>query len=200
MSPAYISAIKDKAPGATIVFDRFHVQRLAHDALDEVRRAEVREVTDPDDRQALKKSRWPLLKSRWNLEAFEAEKLSLLQRRNRRLYRAYLLKEALCQILDRRQVNVARRKLGEWFAWAVRSRLGPFRKLAYSIRAHLEGILAYVSSGFSNGRTEAINGKIRTITRRSYGFHGPTSLIALMFLCCGGIRLEPVRTYPLGVA
>jgi transposase len=200
LARAFIRAIKDKAPQATIVFDRFHVQRLAHDALDEVRRAEVRELEELDDRQALKKTRWPLLKRPWNLHGFEAEKLSLLQRRNRRLYRAYLLKEALCQILDGRQVNVARRKLGEWFAWATRSRLEPFRKLAHTIRDHIDGILAYVRSGLSNGRTEALNGKTRTITRRSYGFHSPTSLIALIFLCCGGIHLEPVRTYPLGVA
>lgn len=197
MSPAYIQAIADKAPGATVVFDRFHVQRLAHDALDQVRRAEVREVADPADRRALKKTRWPLLKNPWNLHGFEAEKLSVLQRRNRRLYRGYLLKEALCEILDRRQVNVARRKLAEWFAWAVRSRLEPFRKLAHTIRAHTDGILAYIRSGLSNGRTEGLNGKIRTITRRSYGFHSPTSLIALMFLCCSGIHLDPLHTYPL---
>jgi transposase len=53
------------------------------------------------------------------------------------------------------------------------------------------GILAYCASGISNARTEALNGKARTITKRSYGFHGPNSLIALLFLCCDGIRLTP---------
>lgn len=197
MSAAYQRAIEDGAPDATIIFDRFHVQKLAHDAVDEVRRAEVRAVAEPADKRALKKTRWPLLKSPWNLAGFEADKLAELQRHNKRLFRAYLLKEALCGILDRRQVNVARTKLDEWFSWAVRSRLQPFRKLAHTIRDHADGILAYIRSGLSNGRTEALNGKIRTITRRSYGFHSPTSLIALMFLCCAGIYLEPVRTYPV---
>jgi len=199
MSAAYQKAVTDKVPDATIVFDRFHVQRLAHDALDAVRRAEVRAVNDADDRRALKKTRWPLQKNPWNLKNFEAAKLAQLQRHNKRLFRAYLLKEALCRILDRRQVNVARRKLGEWFDWAVRSRLEPFRKLAHTVREHTEGILAYVRSGLSNGPTEALNGKIRTITRRSYGFHEPSSLIAMVFLCCAGIRLEPVHTYPAPV-
>ncbi len=196
MSAAYLRAIKDGAPGATVIFDRFHVQKLAHDAVDQVRRAEVRTVDEPTDKRALKKTRWPLLKSPWNLQRFEADKLADLQRHNKRLYRAYLLKEALCGILDRRQVNVARTKLDEWFSWAVRSRLEPFGKLAHTIRDHADGILAYIRSGLSNGRTEALNGKIRTITRRSYGFHSPTSLIALMFLGCAGIYLQPVRTYP----
>lgn len=197
MSAAYIRAIEDKAPAATLIFDRFHVQKLAHDALDAVRRAEVSDVDDPTERRALKKTRWALQKNPWNLERFEVDKLAALQRHNKRLYRAYLLKESLCRILDRRQINVARRKLDEWFAWAVRCRLQPFRKLAHTIRDHADGILEYVRSGLSNGRTEALNGKIRTITRRSYGFHTPSSLIALIFLCCAGIHLQPVRTYPL---
>ena len=127
----------------------------------------------------------------------EAQKLSLLQVANKPLYRAYLLKESLRAILDGRQVNVARKKLAEWRAWAARSRLAPFVKLARTIGAHTDGILGYVKSGLSNGRTEALNGKLRTLTRRSYGFHSAGALIALLYLCCAGIHLHPVRTYPL---
>ena len=168
LSGAYIKAVTEASPQATLIFDRFHVQRLAHDALDQVRRDEVREVTDPDDRRALKKTRWPLHKNPWNLQGFERDKLATLQRDNKRLYRGYLLKEALAAVLDRRQVNVARRKLDEWVAWASRSRLGPFVKLARTIRKHADGILEYVRYGcLSNGRSEGINRKIRTITTRS---------------------------------
>jgi len=105
----------------------------------------------------------------------------------------YLLKESLAAILDGRQVNVARKKILEWIDWATRSRLRPFQKLARTVRSHLEGILAYVATGLSNGRTEGLNGKIRTITRRSFGFHSATSLISLIFLCCSGIKLQPVH-------
>ncbi len=52
---------------------------------------------------------------------------------------------------------------------------------------HADGILAYIATGPSNGRAEGVNAKIRTITKRSYGFHGRWSLIALIFLCCSGI-------------
>ena len=199
MSSAYIKAVTEAAPKAKLVFDRFHVQKLAHEALDEVRRAEVQKATTKDGRKALKRTRWALQKNPWNLQRFEIDKLAELQSHNKRLYRAYLLKESLCRILDGRQINVARRKLDEWFAWAVRSRLEPFRKLAHTIRDHTDGILAYVRSRLSNGPTEALNGKIRTITRRSYGFHEAASLIALIFLCCAGIELEPVHTYPARV-
>jgi transposase len=193
MSGAYLKAVTEASPQARVIFDRFHVQRLAHDALDKVRREQVREVVDPDDKRALKNTRFALHKNPWNLSALEELKVAEVQRTNRPLYRAYLLKETLAEILDGRQVNVARKKLLEWTDWAARSRLPPFQKLGRTVVAHLEGILAYVATGLSNGRTEGLNGKIRTITRRSFGFHGASSLIALIFLCCSGITLLPVH-------
>lgn len=186
LSGAYKTAVAQAAPHARVVFDRFHVQRLAHDALDTVRRQQWR-AADPDDKNEIKGTRFALQKNPWNLTQAEHEKLTGVQRSNKPLYRAYLLKETLADILDRRQVHVARAKLGEWLAWAARSQLAPFRKLARTIKAHAEGILAYVATGLSNGRAEGLNGKVRTITRRAYGFHGPWSLVALIFLCCSGI-------------
>jgi len=198
MSASYIKAVTQASPEAQIIFDRFHVQRLAHDALDEVRRAEVNQAETDAERRGLKGTRWALHKNPWNLTGLEHDKLSALPRANRRLYRGYLLKEALAGVLDRRQVNVAKRKLDEWISWALRSRLGPFRRVARTVRDHADGILAYVRSGLSNGRTEGLNGKIRTLTRRAYGFHSASGLIGLIKLCCSGIRLEPVFHWPGG--
>ena len=194
MSQAYITAVREAAPNATLVFDRFHVQRLVHDALDTLRRAEVRDVDEPDERRALKNSRFALQKNPWNLTDLEKTKLVEVQRVNRRLYRGYLLKETLAAILDGRQANVARTKLLEWASWAAHSQLAPFAKAARTILGHLDGIVAYVATGLSNARAEGTNGKVRTITRRSYGFHSAWSLIAMIFLCCSGLRLPPAHT------
>jgi transposase len=65
MSGGYIKAITEGLPQAEIVFDRFHVQRLASDALDEVRRAQVRSLADTDQAKDVKKSRYVLLKNPW---------------------------------------------------------------------------------------------------------------------------------------
>ena len=198
MSKAYAKAVREACPQATQALDRFHVQRLVHDALDELRRSEVREAIEPDDKRVLKKTRWPLQKNPWNLHGFEAEKLTMLQKANQRLYRGYLLKESLLAVLDCSYEFFARPKLDEWLAWASRSRLRPFVKLARTVRAHAEGIFAYIRTGLSNGRTEALNGKLRTLTRRSYGFHSASALIAMLELCCAGINLRPVHTHPPG--
>ena len=196
MSAAYIDAVTTRAPQAKIVFDRFHVQRLAQNALDELRRAEVRRLEDVGERGALKKTRWALLKSPWNLTALERQRLAQLQRTNRRLYRGYLLKEALADILGRRQVQLVRDKLLEWISWASRSRLPQFKKVAATIKKYFEGVLAIVVTGLNNGRTEGLNGKIRVITRRAYGFHSAAALISFIFLCCSGLVLSPVFKSP----
>ncbi len=103
------------------------MQRLAQDALDQVRRAEVREA-DVEDKRALKKTRWALLKNPWNLSRAEREKLSTLPAVNKRLYLAYLLKEALAAVLDCRQINVATRKLDEWISWGPTLSSRPLQK------------------------------------------------------------------------
>ena len=196
MSGAYIKAVTECSPQAQIVFDRFHVQRMVQDAVDEVRRDEVRAATSVEEKKQLKGTRWPLLKSFWNLSLFDSNRISSLQRDNKRLYRAYLLKEAMVAVLDCRYEVLARQKLDEWVRWARRSRLEPFKRVAATVRDHADGILAYVRSGLSNGRTEGLNGKARTLTRRSYGFHSAHGLIGLLMLCCSGIHLEPVHHWP----
>ena len=195
MSAAFIKAIKEAVPHAELIFDRFHVQRLAHDALDEMRREQVRLASDMEEKQAVKGSRWPLQKNPWNLRQSEHDKLSELQRSNQPLYRAYLLKESLLSILDGEWL-LPESRLEHWLTWAARSRLAPFVKLGRTIRNYKDGILAYIRSGLSNARNEGINGKIRSITKRAFGFHDCANLIGLIFLCCSGIHLSPVFSYP----
>lgn len=196
MSQAYISAVSEYATNARIIFDRFHVQRLVQDALDELRRAQVRTTADPEQRRALKYTRFALLKNPWNLTAIEETKLTDLPRTNAPVYRGYLMKESFAAILDRNQPGVVRKKLEEWISWGSHSGLKPFARVARTIAKHLDGIVAYVATGMSNGRSEGTNGKVRTITRRSYGLHSAAALIALIRLCCSGLKLQPAHTTP----
>lgn len=191
MAAGYLKTVRKRAAGAQVIFDRFHVQKLASEAVDEVRRGQMRSLEDPAERRAIKRSRFALLKNPWNLTRRQGEKLREVQRHNRPLYRAYLLKETLARALDYVQPKRAEEAFAEWLAWASRSRLGPFVRLARTLRRHREGILAYVRYRLTNGVVEGINNRLRMIARRAFGFHGPGPLIAMMFLCCGGIALHP---------
>ena len=116
MSEAYITVVTQQVPQAQIVFDRFHVQQLVNEALDETRREEWRRLREVDEQHAktVKGLRWSLLKNPWNLTPTQSQRLSTLQQDNGRLYRAYLLKETFAGILDRHQPNVVTDKLNEW--------------------------------------------------------------------------------------
>jgi transposase len=105
----------------------------------------------------------------------------MMQQTNARLYRAYLLKEQLRQIYQL-PAEQAERLLDRWLAWASRSRLPAFVKLARTIRQQHAGILAAIEHGLSNARIEQINTQIRLIARRAFGFHSPAPLIALAML------------------
>lgn len=191
MSAAYINAAREALPNAEIVFDRFHVQQLVSKAVDEVRRTIVRELKGTEEARAVKKTRFILLKRSENLTAEERRKLSEVQKTNRRLYRAYLLKETLTQALEYSQPWRAEKALKEWLAWASRSRLEPFVKAARTLRQHLSGVTAYIQTRLTNGLVEGLNGKLRMIARRAYGFHSAGALISMLFLTCGGVELDP---------
>jgi len=191
MAGGYIKALEERAPHVKIVFDRFHVQRLASVAVDEVRRKIWREMKGTKAASAIKGMRFILLKNPWNLSRKERRRLAELQHTNRRLYRAYLLKEALAAALDYKQLSRASRALDDGLAWATRSKLPAFVKLARTLRKHRDRILAYVTERITNGVVEGINNRLRTIARRSYGVHSAEPLIAMLHLCVGGIELNP---------
>lgn len=191
MAGGYKKAVREHLSNAEVVFDRFHVQRLSSDAVDAVRRAEVRAAGDPRAAQTIKRSRYALLKSPWNMRRSECEKLADIQANNRRLFRARLLNDSLADALDYRQPKRAREAIEEWLAWASRSKLEPFVRLARTIRDHKEGILAYIKERYTNGTVEGTNNKLRVIARRACGFHSADALIAMLFLCAGGIELDP---------
>ena len=190
LASSWRKALAAWAPHAQVVFDRFHVERLAADAVDEVRRAEQRRLA-PADAKSIQGTRYALLKHPARLRPGESRRLERLRRANRALDRAYELKEYLATILGQATPEDAPELLDEWLEWAARSRLKPFVKLGRTIRKHAEGILAYLDTRMTNGPVEGINNKLRVIARRAYGFHSAGALISMLFLCCGGIKLDP---------
>jgi transposase len=181
--------VADRLPDAVRCVDPFHVVMLATDALDEIRREvwnDARRSGEITVAKDLKGARFALWKNPENLTDRQAAKLSTIQKTNARLYRAYLLKEQLRQIY-RLPPDAAIILLDAWIAWARRSRLPAFVKLARTITAQRPGILAAIEHGLSNARVEAINTQIRMITRRAFNFHSPGALIALAMLSPAGL-------------
>jgi transposase len=192
MSKAFIKAVEEGLPLAKIVFDRFHVARLAQDAVTEVRRSEMRKLPR-DEKASLKRTRWVLLKRPENRTAEDEEKLANIQKTNAAVYRAMLLKESFLEIFEHTDPDKAERDLDAWLKWAARCRLGPFVRLGRTVRRYSRGILAFIDSRLTNARLEGMNNKIRLLSHRAYGFHSAAALIAMVYLCCSKINLPQLQ-------
>ena len=190
MSAGYEKAIRESLPDAQIAFDPFHVVKLGGEAADKVRRAEYNKHgrSSSDTGKWIKGARYSLLKDTANQTARQLLKLAEVVTTNRAMYRAFLLYGEL-RYIYRLPKDEAPERLDAWLAWASRSRLKPFVKLARTIRKHKQGVLAAIDLGLSNGRLEALNSKVRLISHRAYGFHSADALIAMIYLCCAGITI-----------
>jgi transposase len=194
MGPGYAAAARWHAPQAVVCIDPYHVVQNANKALDEVRRAywnELRQSGDPQAAKRFKDARWSLLKAPANLTDKQAVTLRRIKAAGGEVWRAYTLKEAVRGIfapgLAVADVEILIDRL---LSRLARSRLEPFVRLGKTIRKHRDGILAAVRLGINQGRTEALNNKVRLIVRRAYGFHTADAALALVMLTCGPITLR----------
>ena len=164
------NSVQDNAPHAEIVYDKFHILKHLSDALDQVRRMEYRRVADKDKR-FIKGQRYTLLSRQANLDLDGRRSLHLLLKANKRLNRAYLLKESFGQLWGYHNPTWARKFFENWKSQLRWSRLMPYMQFIKLVENHWDGIVSYcrpdhkVSLGFMEG----LNNKIRVIQRRSYG-------------------------------
>jgi transposase len=183
------AAVTERAPQAVLCLDPFHVVAWATKALDEVRRGvwnDLRRAGKTDQASSLKGSRWALVKNPQDLTCDQRTALATIQADNKALYRAYLLKEQLRAVFAAKGI-AGRRLLAGWLAWAKRSRLPAFVKLAATIQRNLPLIRNTLDHGLSNALAEATNTHLRVLTRRAYGYHSPNALIAMAMLTRGGL-------------
>lgn len=194
MGPAFIKSVRANAPDAVICIDPFHVVQVATNALDVVRRhlwQEARKLPDQGFAKKFKGTRYVLLKNPENLTEKQQVSLEQMRQTGGALWEAYQIKESLREIFggDLNPADVMD-MIGQWCDLAAASVFPAFQKAAKTIRGHTQGIYAAVTRGMSNGRHEGLNNKIRTMTRRAYGFHTPQAALALIMLACGPIKVR----------
>ena len=188
----YAKLVREHATHAQILFDRFHIVKHLQEAVEEVRRSEMRRLS-AKEKVPFKRSRWLLLKNPWNLTSDQKERLSTLVRWNTPIVRAYYLKEAFQLFWDYHQPKRAQDHLEKWMRSAMSSRLEPFKKFARMLRSHLDGILSWTTQRVSNGAVEGMNNKIKSISHRSFGFRSAENFIAAIYHCCARLPLPVER-------
>jgi transposase len=165
----YRLSIEQWALNCQIIYDKFHILQHANAAVDEVRRAEFFRKGG-QMRGVVKGKRWLLL-SRWiNLDTGKKQQMNTLFALNRRVMKAYLLKESLDRLWSYTYEKAMLRYLQSWIDQLRWQRLEPFQKLAQMLLDHLEGILNYCRTKVRMGVVEAVNGNIKSLLRRGRGY------------------------------
>lgn len=172
----YRLSIEEWAPNCRIVYDKFHIMQHANQAIDELRRAEFFRQGGWK-RELVKGKRWLLL-ARWvTLETDQKRLLNELFKANRRLLKAYLLKEGLDRLWNYTYEGAMLRYLQQWIDQLRWQRLKPFQKLARMLLDHLDGILNYCRTKVPLGVVEAVNGNIKSVLRRGRGYRNMRYLL-----------------------
>ena len=165
----YKTSIEEWSPNCAIVYDKFHIMQHANQAVDEVRRAEFFRK-GARMRGVVKGKRWLLL-TRWvHLTADKRQQLNQLFALNRKVMKAYLLKESLERLWTYTYEGAMLRYLKSWTLQLRWQRLRAFEKLANMLIDHLDGILNYCRVKVRFGVVEAINGNIKALLRRGRGY------------------------------
>ena len=183
---AYQAGTRKHCPQAAMTFDPFHVVALANEAMNEVRRAEVKYEVD------LKGIRWGTLKDAANWTVKQIGQMHWLQRSGLKTARAWRLKQRLREVFALCTDHIdAEVKLVAWISWASRCRLAPFKRLAGTIKKHLAGIVEHFRSGLNNGFAEAINGRVQAAKARAKGYGTDEHLMLMSYLVCGKLKHLP---------
>jgi transposase len=180
MGAAFEAGIKENFPNAEVTFDKFHVIKLANEAVDQVRREEAKHNFQ------IKGRRYIFLKNVDYLTLEEKEALSQLEAQNLDTIQAMQIRMNLQQLFTM-DPKAARRFLDRWNTWVEVSDLGPMKKLAKTVMAKADGILRAIATGLSNGVLEAINGNVQAAKRKAKGYRTKRNLKAIVYLIAGDV-------------
>jgi transposase len=202
MSAAFRKGAEETMPKAHVTYDRFHVLKLAGEAVDEVRRRE----REKEWGELLKGTRYTWLKNPENLTVRQEERLVRLSELNLDTVAAYHMRLNLQEVWKARDAKAARMVLGKWCGWvkgASRpgkdgkpSLLEPMRRLADTIRTHRRGILNYFRRRLTSGVIEGFNSIVQAARARARGYRNPKTFMTMIYLIGGRLKFNlPMATH-----
>lgn len=195
MSAAYQKGVRENCRNAQVVFDKFHVIQAANQAVDQVRRKEVR-AGGPGVWEALRKSQWLWRKNPENLTLEQKERLAQIRNKNLMTAKAYQMRLVFQDIYRSADAATARRRFEVWCRWVrwaahiCRSNLlASMVKVARMVEDHLSGILAHWKWGLTNAFLEGLTSVFSATKRKARGYRSTTHFITMLYFIAGKLRL-----------
>jgi len=153
----------------------------------------IEQKTAPD----LKGMRWTLIKDRSRLNSEQRSDLDALisQYTTKRTARAWLYREQLRDILERKQINIVSAMLKKWCSNVMRSKVEPMKQVASMIRNHFDGIVAWTQTRQTNGFIEAVNGLFQAAKRKARGYKRFETMRTVIFLIAGKLDYTGINPH-----
>ena len=189
MSKAYIGAVKQWCPHARLVLDRFHIVKALNEAVDEVRKQQWRELKGSVEGTAVKGLRWLLFRHSSNRTPSQTRILKQLRKSNRRIWRAWQLKDEFERFWQYRYPGAARTFVQRWTTSALKSRLQPLRKFVNTLRNHFDDVLTFIDTHLTNATSEGINRLLRIVKNRASGFSHLDAFADIIYLVAGEVDI-----------
>lgn len=186
MSKSYCPAIAQNFKHAVHVIDKFHVKQTVTNAMDDVRKAEQREV---EDKKELFRRRKLFFKPQSSLTREQAAEIATLSRRFPKTGKAFRIVASLDEFYRSGDIAEARGSLERLYSWMRRCRLAPMKEAAKTLWKHKEKILAYFESRITNAISEGINSLIQAAKRKARGYHTFEGFSAMIYLVAGKLEL-----------
>jgi transposase len=187
----FIQTIQKEVPDADIVHDKFHVSKYLGEAVDQVRRAEHKELMAQGD-ETLKGTRQLWLYNPEHFSPEQAQEFAGLKDLHLKVARAWAAKELFTKFWDYQEEGWARRFFTDWFGWVSRSRLKPVIEVAQMLKRHLDNLLTYLKHHITNAVTEGLNSKIQSIKSAARGFRSFRNYRIRILFFCGRLNLYPL--------
>lgn len=169
MNAAYASVVNKYLPDVDVVFDRFHVVALLNTAIDEIRRNQQAKC-NAVGLKVIKGMRFLLLSNYEKLNPKKQKSLDCLLEVNKPIAVAHAMKEQIRLFWSKKSAQEGTKFLVWWIMDTVETEINELQKTGRTLLRHWKGLVNYFKHPISNGKTEGINNKIKTMKRQAYGF------------------------------
>lgn len=191
MSAAFIKGVKENLTNANIVFDKFHIIKLINEAVDNVRKEEVK--TNP----ILTGGKYVFLKNKSNFTKNQKQKYEEIKmsKMNIKTFRAMRIREAFQQIYQSKNADEFETLLRKWYWWATHSRIEAIKKVAQTIKNHWEGIVSWASRKINNGILEGFNSLFQAAKAKARGYKDIETIKAIIYILTAKLNFEPLNSF-----
>lgn len=187
MWQAFMTAAGRALPRAEIVHDKFHLIKYLSDAIDKVRRREVKKNA------GLKHSRFAMLKNEENLTARQRIKFDAIREANYEVSRAWEARENFRQVFKNSSLEESETIFWQWHQTVKNSGIKEVIKVAEMFANHLKGVLNAMTTSFSNAMAERLNGKIQLLKSIARGYRKFDNFRSAILFFFGNLNLFPLK-------